>query len=108
MIDTDWYAGGRANTFHKRVGIGDLIEILGDRTFFETTDRESPERHVGYVVSISIRNVGISSTHPKNKFQGYPETERKEPQVTNFEISHIGHYKIIRKDDEPIDTTNRR
>ena len=102
-VDRDWYASGRS--ILERIGIGDFVEFLGDTRFFHSRERRL-ERYAGYVTSISNSVIGISTMHPDNDSRFPADAKVKAQKVMEIELHTIGHYRIIRKNDEPIDTNN--
>ncbi len=77
-----------ADKILREVSVGDLIEICLDGKSFNRTDGEN-ERYSGYVSSLRINEIGLSTMHPSNI--GY-EYEKEEKKIT---ISLIKDYKIL-------------
>ncbi len=91
----------------KQVHIGDLVELLGNERFFrcfKTKDLSESERYAGYVVLVDKSVIGLSPSHPNNRFHGYvggkSDQEHQEQKVTLIEVKYIAEYRIASATDK--------
>ncbi len=82
----------------KVVCVGDFVELIGDRGFFQKGDNEPPEKYAGYVASLTDKDLGISTTPNSNRFHGYNSASgiiNQPRNVTEIEIRLITSYRKL-------------
>ena len=86
------------NSILKRVHIGDFVELLVDGAFFESA-REY-ERYGGFITSIDNYMIGLSASHPSNRYHGYDAKSEKctEIKTTQMCLSRVKKYKVLQSD----------
>ena len=82
----------------KRVHIGDFVELFVDAAFFGSACEY--ERYGGFVTSIDNYIIGLSASHPNNKYHGYDAKSEKctEMKTTQMCLSRIKKYKVLQND----------
>ena len=86
---------GEGSSILDRVTLGDFIGMILNKGFYQKPDDALPELYAGFVTSITDRIVGISTTHPLNKYHGKNafDDKKQKQQITEIQADqHIDKY----------------
>jgi hypothetical protein len=79
----------------REVHVGDLVELVLQGVPRGSVDYE--ERIAGYISALTQKEIGVTATHPRNRFNGYaPDgSEVPSPHLINVSLERIKKYSIL-------------
>lgn len=79
----------------NKLHIGDSVELIVDGQFFQRTDKKD-EKYMGYVMALTPDVIGLSVTHPSNKYHGYTGRKSSQtPNIVEIESIHVKSHRVL-------------